>query len=29
MAEQYRCAKCGPPSSTPGTHCGEQMKKSS
>jgi DNA-directed RNA polymerase subunit RPC12/RpoP len=28
MPEQYKCAKCGHTSSAPGTHCGEQMKKS-
>jgi hypothetical protein len=29
MADQYKCAKCGHTSSTPGTCCGEQMKKTS
>jgi hypothetical protein len=29
MPEQYKCAKRGHTSSTPGTHCGEQMRKSS
>jgi hypothetical protein len=29
MADQYKCAKCGHTSSTPGTCCGEPMKKAS
>jgi hypothetical protein len=27
MADQYKCSKCGHTSSTPGTCCGEPMKK--
>jgi hypothetical protein len=27
MADQYKCTKCGHTSSTPGTCCGEPMKK--
>jgi hypothetical protein len=29
MADQYTCSKCGHTSATPGTCCGEPMKKAS
>jgi hypothetical protein len=27
MADQYKCTQCGHTSSTPGTCCGQPMKK--